>query len=209
MKKLIFLIVLILVIPVYFSNADTTIVYENREKGTTTGIKTSLTKTETGYEEITEKEEIVSSPDFLTEKSIFQEPEKNTKYMAVKVGNEIQVTGTLKGKDVKKVLVLKNKVWLQSFTTAAMYFMTKDFRALTFSIIRQDTIELIDFEITRKKIEAIDIQGASVQTQKLRLNPTGIGSLFWSMDSWLRLSDFIPVYSKMSDGHEIVFISQN
>ncbi len=120
---------------------------------------------------------------------------------AVRDGNRIRVSGTLKGSAYSKVFEIDDKPWYQAVDMQMKAFIDSGGEDLEYWMAGM-TPEFNVFKMTFKKkaVETINVLGRETECVKLEWRASGFWSLFWFSDYWFRKSDGIAVRFEMPGG---------
>ena len=134
----------------------------------------------------------------------FQEAEKQTTVTARREGKFIQLSGTHKGKAVKKKYKTKKLPWNQLFNKGLEPFVRSNGKKTRFRAIGTrgpGDMKITSFTVKRiKNMEVIKINGQDVATIHIKISLSGLLSIFWTGHYWFRQSDGIFLRYKGKNG---------
>ncbi len=177
------------------------------EDGRADSFRLAVKKTAAGFE-ITETQAggaeeraTLTDSSFRTTSFRFRSAAAGTDYTAVRAGKTITVTGTLRGRALKREFSAGDRPWYQALESALARFAAgSDPGSGPFWFMNADEAELMEMEAARECRETARVGGAPVDAWKVKVSLTGFTSLFWSAAYWFRADDFAYVRYETSGG---------
>ncbi len=117
-------------------------------------------------------------------------------FRAVRDGNIITISGRFSGQSVNKTLEKDELPWFQSLYYSLGRFVQSDKEEIEFWMIRPDNLSLVKLHAQKETVEMIRINGHEEETQKVRLNATGLLSFIWYGYYWYTPKDGVMVKYK-------------
>ena len=122
---------------------------------------------------------------------------------AVKNGETVRITGTMKGKPVDRAVDYPKHPWMQDFNLpVGAWVITNPPAPMKFSTINLMNYGWITMSAENKGRETVTVDGKTVDTYHVRLSLTGVLSWMWHGDYWFRSTDgrFIRYEGNMMPG---------
>ncbi|NOQ46660.1 MAG: hypothetical protein GQ559_08325 [Desulfobulbaceae bacterium] len=113
----------------------------------------------------------------------------DTDIQAERIANTITLRGRFQGKKVDKSIEIDERPWFQSLSFSLRSLTGGDTKALSFWIIRKDTLEFVEMQAKNLGIEPIELAGEEVQAYKMEIRKNGLLSSLWHANYWFRTSD--------------------
>jgi hypothetical protein len=107
----------------------------------------------------------------------------------VREGTRINVTGTLNGKPVLKVLKVPDYIWGQNSEFALMDFVKSGRRQEDFFVVKPDDLSVNKMRMLKEETEEIIFNGKMIKTVRYKAQLHGLLALLWQAHYWYRLSD--------------------
>jgi hypothetical protein len=122
----------------------------------------------------------------------FSDPERQMELAARLQGEDIILSGTLRGKIVEKKFSASGAPWNQLFQMGLAPFALAGEESFQFRSIGTQgpgELKIGKFTVKRKTDETIRLQGKEVAAVHLRISLSGLLSIFWHGDYWYRKGD--------------------
>ena len=117
------------------------------------------------------------------------DPLKETDIRVVRKGERLIFSGVFKGKKVARTFEVDESPWYQALSLSLRPFATGGGDDLEFWTVRPDTLDVHRLQVKREEETTLELHGESVACVKLKIQLTGMKSIFWSSYYWLRKSD--------------------
>ena len=118
---------------------------------------------------------------------------------AIRTGNVIHVTGTLKNKNVERDVKVDPAPWYQIFGPLLQDLLPEASPQAEFWVVNPDDLSAHKMQVKRAGSERITISGTAVDTFKIHFSPAGALAPFWGADFWYRASDGAYVSSRLPE----------
>lgn len=117
-------------------------------------------------------------------------PQGEIDYTAERSGNKIELRGINGGQQVSKDFTLaRNLPWIQSLERSLSDFVVSGRSQMEFWTIQPGDLVFRRLMAQRQGSSVIQVNGEPVEAVEVRISLPGIGSIFWSMSYWYRVSD--------------------
>ena len=132
-----------------------------------------------------------------------------TRSMDITVTREtgsIRVDGLRGGQRINKKYPAGSSPFLHFFNVQLAPFIRSAERRLVFQSLNPDSFEPMEFEATKLATQNIDVMGLPTPVWQVKINLTGLMSIFWSTQVFFRVSDgvFVLDQGTTSDGKPLV-----
>jgi hypothetical protein len=102
---------------------------------------------------------------------------------------KILLYGLFKGKKLEKEYQIDDAPWLQYPEVSLAEFIAAGEKQQLFWIISLHDLKIFKFKATKQGQERLIIDNQTVDCLKVRIQPTGLFSIFWHATYWFRLTD--------------------
>ncbi len=120
----------------------------------------------------------------------FASPARGSAYTATRVGNEIVLEGTLKGKPLSRRIPIDSHPWYESMEWSLQQFAVAAPSApQVFWVVHPYEARAYLMQAQEEKEESVLVNGRTLEAMRVKVSPWGILSLFWSSLYWFRPSD--------------------
>ncbi|HET6451104.1 MAG TPA: hypothetical protein VFI08_07315 [Spirochaetia bacterium] len=123
----------------------------------------------------------------------------HTELHGTRTGTTIQVTGTLKGRAVSKVLKVDTAPWYQLFGPLLDQLLPAGTSVQEFWVLDPVDLSVHRMQVKRAGTEQLTLHGHTVPAQKVHFSPAGALAPFWGADFWYRQSDGLYVSSRLPE----------
>jgi hypothetical protein len=120
----------------------------------------------------------------------YNAPWEGTNVIGERRGNTIFLTGTHKNNRIEKKFEINDQAWYQNLGIDLEYFVACRKKYEKFWCIRPDDMTIYEMEASAVGTKTVTANGVSYETLQVKVNLTGIASLFWQANYWFRISDF-------------------
>lgn len=127
------------------------------------------------------------------------DPGAGNELRAVRTGNVIHVTGTLKGKPVSRDVRFDAAPWYQIFGPGIADLLPAGALAREFWVIDPSDLAPHKMLVRRAGPETVTVDGRSVEAVRVHFSPAGVLAGLWGADFWYRVSDGAWVYSRLPE----------
>ncbi|MDI6870197.1 MAG: hypothetical protein QME79_02350 [Bacillota bacterium] len=118
-----------------------------------------------------------------------REPREGTALTAVRQGNVIRLSGSLRGKRVEKEYRIDSHPWMQGYALQLTGFILSKEKRTVFWRINPVDLKITAFSATKTGQVTLTVDGKAVETVHVRISFPGAAGAFWSADSWFRKLD--------------------
>ena len=118
-----------------------------------------------------------------------KDPAQKIDLQVTRRGNKLLMTGLFKGKTISREVSIDGAPWYQALSLSLRQFTNPNRDHLEFWSIRPDTLDVHKLQVTRSDEEQVDMEGTMTRAIKLKIQLTGLKSMFWSCHYWLRKKD--------------------
>ncbi len=132
--------------------------------------------------------------------------ENNADVTGTRDGNLIIISGQYKNNLVCMTNKIDDSPWYESIESSLSIFALGKLASIEFWLVRSGKFQAYKMVAYRKNIEAIKVNGNSVEAQKVTVTLPGILSIFWKVDYWFRVSDgqYVRFEGKREGGDTVV-----
>ena len=127
--------------------------------------------------------------DFSTQSWSVEDPSVGTVIDVIRRDDTIIFDGMFKGKEFNRTITIDSSPWYQALSFSLRQFTNQSYKHIEFWSIRPDTLEVHRLQVVRETDELLNINGVSSEVIKLKIQLTGLKSVFWSCYYWLRKTD--------------------
>lgn len=127
--------------------------------------------------------------DLSTQSWTVNDPATETVLSVLRNDNELMINGVFKGEKVERSVQIDASPWYQALSLSLRQFTDQSLKHIEFWSIRPDSLEVHQLRVSRAAEEIQLIEGTSSEVIKLKIQLTGLKSVFWSCYYWLRKSD--------------------
>jgi hypothetical protein len=103
--------------------------------------------------------------------------------------NLLFLSGTHKGKIIDRWQSIDQDPWFQTISISFRPFLNRSEKTISFWTVRPDTLGVHKLSAVKKGIEELEIQGQTIQAERVELRLAGIGALIWKAHYWFRKTD--------------------
>jgi hypothetical protein len=133
---------------------------------------------------------ILNEPDMATISFSYGNAGQRTSYTASRHGNEIKLEGTLKGRPFSRVSRIDDHPLYQSVERSLQEFaISGSPKTISLWIVLPAEAMVFELMAHREGREVVEVAGARVDAEKVKVSLPGIASWFWSSLYWYRPSD--------------------
>lgn len=136
-----------------------------------------------------EEHRTIMDKDLATRQWSLSNPKEKTALDARREGDYIVLKGLFKGDPLDKRLDIDEAPWFQSLSTSLRAFLESPDRSTVFWTLRPDKLTALKVRATKKGADLLDLGNRKVETQRIEVGLTGVGSLFARGNYWFRASD--------------------
>lgn len=127
--------------------------------------------------------------DFSTQSWVIEDPSTTTNMTVLRNNNELIMDGIFKGEKVERTIKVDSSPWYQALSLSLRQFVDQNRNHIQFWSIRPDNLDVHRLQVNREAEETRIIEGTLTEVIKLKIQLTGLKSVFWSCYYWLRKSD--------------------
>ncbi|MGE4545314.1 MAG: hypothetical protein AB7D06_14495 [Pedobacter sp.] len=127
--------------------------------------------------------------DLRTHSWMFNNPAEHIAIEARRQSDSITLTGLWNGQPLRKTLRIDAEPWYQAMSLSMRAVMNSTEESITFWTLRPDELKPLKLKAIKKGREVLNIDGRSIQAQKIEIRLTGLGALLGHSLYWLRPSD--------------------
>lgn len=117
------------------------------------------------------------------------DPAQQLHVVVEQTGDELTLSGTHKGKSLRKNFHLDGRPWLQSMSLSLGQFVLSGASEITYRIFRIDTMKLCTLKARKMETEELSLDGGSQLLTRVQVSATGILAKLWHCTYWFRSSD--------------------
>ena len=117
------------------------------------------------------------------------DPQARTDIRVARKEGQLLFSGVFKGKEIERAFAVDELPWYQALSLSLRPFAHGPVERMEFWSIRPDTLDVHRLQVRREGEETLKLHGESVASIKLKIQLTGMKSIFWSCYYWLRKSD--------------------
>ncbi|MFO7831041.1 MAG: hypothetical protein R6V18_03535 [Desulfuromonadaceae bacterium] len=117
------------------------------------------------------------------------DPQAGTDMRVVRKGQRLLFSGVYKGREIEREIEVDESPWYQALSLSLRQFAEGEFDGLEFWTVRPDTLDVHRLQVKREGEELLELNGERVSCVKLKIQLTGMKSIFWRSYYWLRESD--------------------
>lgn len=136
-----------------------------------------------------ERDVTLMNNDLATRSWKIHDPAAQTDLLVRREGNRLAINGLFKGEKIERSEKIDASPWYQALSTSLRQFIDPQHDRLEFWSIRPDTLEVFRLQVSREGEELHNVNGIPTATIKLKIQLTGLKSMFWSCRYWLRKED--------------------
>lgn len=136
-----------------------------------------------------ERHQTVMETDFSTRRWQLSQTAEGTDILARREGNNLLLSGLLRGQRIERSLQLDPAPWFQALSIALRRLLDGRSDAVEFWTLRPDTLEVHKVRAVRQGLETLEIDGRPVPAWRIEVRLVGLKALFWHSNYWLRQSD--------------------
>ena len=127
--------------------------------------------------------------DLETREWSVKDPAQKIDLQVTRRDNSLLMTGLFKGSTISREVSIDDAPWYQALSLSLRQFTNPNRDHLEFWSIRPDTLDVHKLQVTRSGEELVDMNGTMTKAIKLKIQLTGLKSMFWSCHYWLRKED--------------------
>jgi hypothetical protein len=127
--------------------------------------------------------------DLETREWSVKDPAQKIDLQVTRRDNSLLMTGLFKDSTISRKVSIDDAPWYQALSLSLRQFINPNRDHLEFWSIRPDTLDVHKLQVTRSGEELVDMNGTMTRAIKLKIQLTGLKSMFWSCHYWLRKED--------------------
>lgn len=114
---------------------------------------------------------------------------RQTVIHAVREGNVLRISGTLRGKPIDTAQTIDERPWFQPLSFSLRSFLDSPETKTSFWTIRSDNLEVVTMQAKKGDTEEITVVGRRIQARKVEIRREGFLAAFWQATFWFRKGD--------------------
>ena len=120
----------------------------------------------------------------------FRDTGKDTDIRAVRMGDRIEIKGTMNGEPVERTDQIDAAPWYQSLERSLEPLaLGKRGAVEQFWVVQPDTLAARKIQAQNEGVDRLQIEGKTVSAARVKISLPGFLALFWSSRYWYRMSD--------------------
>lgn len=145
-------------------------------------------------------EQFVLDKNYETQSFMASHPDEGTDYAGERSGNELIITGKLKGEEIEKTIAFDNRPFYYTPKFNLTGFILSDKENIEFWMLRKD--KLSKYLMKAKKVgeETIEVNGKEIDVVKIYYSATGAGEKFYKRYYYYRKRDGLFIKKESPNG---------
>jgi hypothetical protein len=134
---------------------------------------------------------------------VYRDLETGTTIFGTRRDSTIMLSGRYRGKTFVRQHTVEDKPWYQLFPLGLERLAVGKQQEVQFYVIGFEGITAMrigNFRAERKGVEAVEVNGKLVPSVFVRVSLSGLASILWSGDYWLRAKDGRPLVARSDRG---------
>lgn len=127
--------------------------------------------------------------DLSTRSWSVDDPQAKTLIKVFRQGRKLVFQGLFNGDEIDRKVKIDSAPWYQALSLSLRQFTDSEKKSIEFWSIRPDTLDVHRLKVFREAEENIRVNNVTCETIKLKIQLTGLKSVFWSCYYWLRKRD--------------------